>query len=91
MVPDALHWLFWDVDPSAIDPERHRDYIFERVMVRGDWDAMRWLLKTFSDELLADFLARRGSRLPPRDRAFWSWIVRGERVSQPGGARPSWA
>src|SRR5262245_1443993 len=43
VTPEALHWLFWDVDPSAIDLVRHRDYVLERVMVRGDWQAICWL------------------------------------------------
>ena len=43
MIPTELAWLFWDVDPAQIDLERHRDYILERVMMRGDWFAMRWL------------------------------------------------
>ncbi|MCU0858351.1 MAG: hypothetical protein MUC65_08115 [Pontiellaceae bacterium] len=28
-------FLFWDVDPSGIDPECHRQFIIPRVMERG--------------------------------------------------------
>lgn len=28
-------FLFWDVDPSGIDPETHRQFIIPRVMERG--------------------------------------------------------
>ncbi len=91
MIPEELRWLFWEVEKDALDLERHHDYVLERVMARGDWDAMRWLIRTFSEPVLADFLARKGPRLSPRDRAFWSLIAGVERVSQPGGGRADWA
>jgi hypothetical protein len=91
VIPEELNWLFWEVDPDAIDLERHRDYVLERVMVRGNWQAMRWLVRTFSVSDLAAFLARKADRLPPRERAFWSMMADLPRVSVPGGARPSWA
>ena len=89
--PDCVRRLFWDVDPGAVEPERHGDYIMERVMSRGTWDAMRWLRTMYSREQLADFLRRRGDRLTPRDRAYWS-LIAGILVPQaPGGGRPAWA
>lgn len=91
MIPEELHWLFWEVDPAEIELERHRDYVLERIMTRGDWAAMRWLIRTVPAETLGEFLSRKGQRLPPRERAFWSVIAGSERVVAPGGARPSWA
>jgi len=37
--------------------------------------AMRWLDRHVDRELLADFLRRKGHRLAPRERAFWSLIA----------------
>ncbi len=28
--------LFWDVDPKAIDDEKHRRYVIERILERGE-------------------------------------------------------
>lgn len=91
MIPDELHWLFWDVEPDSIDLEKHRDYVLERVMTRGNWQAMRWLVRTFPGRQLSDFLARKGERLPPRERAFWSLIAGRTGVQECGGGRPTWA
>lgn len=91
MLSDAITWLFWDVDPETIDLERHRDYVLERIMSRGDLVAMRWLATQYSAEVLADFLDRKGARLAPRERAFWSLIAGIPCVSTPGGGRPRWA
>lgn len=91
MIPAALTWLFWDVDPSAIDLDRDRDYVVERVMARGDLEAMRWLARQFERDTLADFLERKGHRLAPRERAFWSLIAGVPYEAGPGGGRPPWA
>lgn len=91
MIPAEHAWLFWDADPSEIEIDRHADYVLERVMSRGDFAAMRWLASAYSMEALADFLARKGHRLAPRERAFWS-VMAGVRCAQaPGGGRPPWA
>lgn len=90
-LPEHLRWLFWETDAAAVDAEAHRDYVLERVMARGDWSAMRWARATYSSEVLADFLRRKGHRLPPRDLAYWA-LVAGIDVTIPaGGARPAWA
>jgi len=91
MIPEAMSWLFWDVDPSTIDLEKHRDYVLERVMGRGDLVAMRWIAAQFSRDVLAEFLARKGERLAPRERAFWSVIAGVSAKGTPGGGRPPWA
>ncbi|MBA3452313.1 MAG: hypothetical protein H0T42_04360 [Deltaproteobacteria bacterium] len=91
MIPAAITWLFWDVDPRGIDLEKHRDYVLERVMARGDLFAMRWLARQFPRDVLADFLVRKGDRLAPRERAFWSVIAGAPRTESPGGGRPPWA
>jgi len=90
-LPDYIARLLWQVDPGQIDLDAHRDYVLERVMQRGGWDAMRWLRRTYSPETMADFLRRRGARLPPRERAYWSLAAGVEIEQEPGGGRPSWA
>lgn len=91
MIPAELAWLFWDVDPAEIDLARHRDYVVERIMARGNWEAMRWLIRNVEREVLADFLRRKGDRLAPRERAFWSLMAGVPYEAAPGGGRPPWA
>lgn len=90
-VPDCVTRLFWDVDPAEVDLDEHADYVLERVMSRGSWEAMRWLRRRYADEVLVSFLERRGDRLSPRDRAYWSLVSGLGRVEAPGGGRPAWA
>jgi len=90
-LPTYVAKLFWEVDPASIDIAAHRDYILERVMSRGGWAAMQWLMGTYSREDLADFLKRRGGKLAPRERAYWSVIAGVELPPEVGGGRPIWA
>ncbi len=83
--------LFWEVKPEDVDLDRHGDYVLERVMSRGGWEAMCWLRAAYSPEAIADFLRRKGDRLTPRDRAYWSLIAGVPNAQAPGGGRPQWA
>jgi len=90
-VPECVRRLFWDVDPDTVELGLHADYVLERVMSRGTWEAMRWLRSTYSCEQLADFLQRRGHRLTARDRAYWSLVAGISAPQGAGGGRPTWA
>ncbi|MCC7384583.1 MAG: hypothetical protein IT384_22235 [Deltaproteobacteria bacterium] len=89
-IPPEIARLAWDVDPEDIDLDRHADYLLERVMSRGGWEAMRWLRATYRVDRIADFLRRKGQRLPPRERAYWSLIAGVDLPQVPGGGRPEW-
>jgi hypothetical protein len=90
-IPKSLEPLFWDVDPGTVRLDTHTDYVIERVMSRGTWDAMCWLRSVFDGTTLADFLRRKGERLPPRERAYWQLVTGGAERQVPGGGRPVWA
>jgi hypothetical protein len=79
------------VDPDTVDPEAHRDYLMQRVMSRGSWEAMRWLRRAYSSEEVADFVRRNGRKLSPRDEAYWALLAGVEVTQRPGGGRPVWA
>lgn len=90
-LPEAVRILFWEVEPENVDLQRHRDYVMQRIMTRGSWEAMRWLRRTYPLEQVADFIRRKGRKLTPRDEAYWALIARVEVIQRPGGGRPAWA
>jgi hypothetical protein len=69
----------------------HSDYVIERVMARGTWDAMCWLRDAFDAAKLVDFLERKGHRLAPRERAYWQLVLGVRSPQVPGGGRAPWA
>jgi hypothetical protein len=91
-LPEFVSRLLWDLDPTAIDPDRDAALIFERVMTRGGWDAMKWLRARYPRERLASFVRAEGARrLSPRDLAYWALVCGLEAKPGTGGGRPSWA
>jgi uncharacterized protein DUF6922 len=90
-IPPEVLRLFWDVDPATIDLGNHADYVMERVMARGGWVPMKWLRSTYSKDAIADFLARKGASLAPREHAYWALIAGVAAPARRGGARPPWA
>jgi hypothetical protein len=90
-LPNHIAALFWEVDSTTVELDAHRDYVLERVMVRGGWEAMKWLRRTFDRDQIASFLKRRGSRLPPRELAYWATMIGIEVPVSPSGGRPPWA
>ena len=79
-IPDDVRRLLWDYDLSAsASDEQWREAVIERVMQRGTWDQMGWLMSSFDRGALVAYLARRGRRaLAPRELRFWASMTRVE-------------
>ncbi|RKX17303.1 MAG: hypothetical protein DRP35_11170 [Candidatus Zixiibacteriota bacterium] len=45
--------LFWDVDISEVDVEKHVRFIVERVVTRGNLNDFKLLLKTYTKKMIA--------------------------------------
>ena len=89
-IPESVVRLLWDVDWSAIDLDRDRAFVFERVMTRGTWEAMLWLRSRYSRDAIADFVRAEGVRkLPPRDLAYWALLTDVDVPASSGGGRPA--
>lgn len=70
--PPDMEWLFPEYDFETIDIETHAGIIIERVLDRGSWDQLRWLFKTYSEEQIADWVAKHGFRLLSKG-SFYLW------------------
>ncbi len=77
ILPQAVLDLMWEYDTAALTEATHLpDALIGRVMARGRWEDMRWLLDTAGRERLRIFLESRGARtLGPREIRFWSFIT----------------
>jgi hypothetical protein len=90
-IPAVVGRLLWDVDPGSIDIDRHSAYVMERVMTRGTWEAMQWLLATYAIETIRAFVEEAQSTLPPNVLAFWALVSDAKVTVRAGGGRPTWA
>jgi hypothetical protein len=75
-IPESVSGLLWEYDLEDSEVVRKLERVLmERVMERGGWDAMTWLVSFFGREKLRVFLEDRGHRvLPARELRFWSWV-----------------
>lgn len=72
--PLFLKKYFWDIDFKKLDPEKHPEYVIERILELGDVRAVRWVLKNFDRKLIKKtIMTRRG--LSPKTATFWSLIL----------------
>ena len=75
-IPEFLSQFFWEYNSRDISIERHADLIIGRIMGRGNWASMAWLKKTFSKEILLNFLEKKGKKiLSPRELNYWAFVV----------------
>lgn len=72
-VPEEFFHLFWDVDLSELDLDRHNSFIIERVLNMGDQKALAWLRRTFSDEIISRVI-KNSRRLTRKTALCWKNI-----------------
>lgn len=73
VVPHEQRWLFWDVDPDALEPERDKRYILARVLERGRLADVRWAVEVFGLEAIRNFFKAGGHpELSRRTLALWT-------------------
>ena len=48
--------IFWDSDVSAIDIDKYKIYIIERILELGDIQEVKWLFDHFSNETIKEAL-----------------------------------
>ena len=73
-LPDCVRRLLWDVADASW--ERHRDFLIERVLSQGDWEAWRWIRRRAGDAALRAVLERTRARSLSRAQiSLWQVIL----------------
>ena len=90
-IPLEHAWLFWDVDPAAIDLARDRRYVLGRVLEKGRLTDVRWAVAQYGlDGVREFFRAGAHPEVSRLTRAFWraffketasEWLVSSSRKS----------
>ena len=69
-IPDNIKDLFWEWDKTALDTEKHKSAIIERVINYGTLRDWRWLAATYGREevrrVTRDRAASRPENIRPR-------------------------
>jgi hypothetical protein len=65
--------LFWDVRRDAVDVDKNRRWLVERVLTRGRLEDVRLIARHISYPALREVAPR--LRIEPRERHFLEWIL----------------
>ena len=75
-LPECVTRLLWDTDPRGVTWEAQRDVLIGRVLVHGEWDAIRWLRAAAGEVAIRDWIvATRGRRLSRPQIRFWQLLL----------------
>lgn len=64
ILPKFLQSILWSYPVKSLDQDKDREYVITQVLNYGDWLAVKWLRKTYKDNVLKDTI------LHPR-RGLW--------------------
>jgi hypothetical protein len=73
-IPDSMKWLFWDADFSRLDPVTHKRYILERILSRGNTEAVEWMRACYPKRQILNFINKNLSRMDARSLNYWALI-----------------
>lgn len=63
--------LFWDVDLSTIDPDKHSTFIIERILRFGLPEDVRAMLEQYNEATLRSVVTR-SRHIDRKTAAFWA-------------------
>ena len=79
MFPPAIRFrqsLFWDVNPKAIDPQKHARYVIERILELGNDSEVSWMMHYYPPRTVKNTLERSRGVLHGKTKALWSLVYR---------------
>lgn len=74
-VANAGNRLFWDVDPTKLDPHAHEDFILGRVLSEGTLEMIQAVRALIGDDGLRAFVKRAPHRLDRRSLRFFQVVL----------------
>lgn len=75
-LPTFLCPLFWDVDPSGLDAEMHRDFVIGRILSAGTLESIRWARSRYGDDALREWITwHEGRQLSGPQLRFWETVI----------------
>lgn len=71
MLPKNIRKYFWDIDVKKEDWRSNPDFIIARVLEYGDFETIRWLIKTFGEKKIKEVVpGHRG--FSPKSANLWA-------------------
>jgi len=72
-LPEKFKTLFWDTDFNTLDPYKKSHYIINRILDKGNVEAVRWARKTYSQDTIK-FSLMKLRDFSLKSATFWATI-----------------
>ena len=73
-IPKSLYKFFWDVNPQKVNPREKPYFVIQRLLDKGDTEAVRWVRHNYtSEEIGATFYRMRDFRA--KIGYFWTLFL----------------
>jgi hypothetical protein len=83
-IPASTRWLFPEYNFALMTAEAFFPVIVERILNRGSWAEIRWLLDRYERECITQWVQRHGyRRLDKRALHYWCWMLGIQEVHKP--------
>lgn len=70
-LPLEFQSFFWDIDAAKLDPSKHAPYVINRLLDKGNVEAVRWVRQSFPEELIIETVKTRRD-FSPWTAVFWA-------------------
>ena len=74
-LPVSIRPFFWDTDSKKLDPSKFPLYVINRLLDKGDLEAVRWVKRNFSEKLIIKTIKTRRD-FSFKTVIFWSRIYK---------------
>lgn len=73
-LPKFLYRYFWDIDARKLNPQKHSQYVIQRLLELGDIESVRWVRKNFSQKQIKETLCET-RQMTLKTANFWSLLL----------------
>lgn len=87
-LPQSSAWLFPEYDFARMNADRYENVVIERILDRGSWAEIRWLLEYYGKRDIAKWVRAHGyRRLDLRAFNYWRNMLGIKRYKVPPWAK----
>lgn len=70
----AAKKYFWNTDFDALDIDKHKQYVLERILEFGDDAAVEWMRENYAKEDIIEAFEH-STRISPKSRNYWNLVL----------------
>lgn len=74
-IPQQFKVLFWDCKFNQVDIDRHKQFIIERLLEKGNMDAVKWVFNNFRKQAIFN-IVQTSQNISSKTKNFWDIVLK---------------